>query len=157
MKIRSLAFFATAAGLSLWLHAAALASAEPAFGPGFWAVSEADPTGAPFNVGTWQAVADCGGGCLTVTSGDVSAKFTQQPDGTWTGTWHVVDDVCYDDFGATLPETATFTSNLVIHPDLTVSDHVVDEVGCYGGSGAYDATYTLTATGQRSSPDRITP
>jgi hypothetical protein len=108
-------------------------------------------------VDTWHAVADCGGGCLTVTSGDASAKFTQHPDGTWTGIWHVVDSVCYDDFGTALPETATFTSDLVINPDLTVSDHVVDEVGCDGGPGTYDATYTLTATGQRSGPDRVTP
>jgi hypothetical protein len=157
MKIRSLAFLAVAAGLSLGLHAEAVASADPAFGPGFWTVSEPDPTGAPIDVGAWHAVADCGAGCLTVINGDLSAKFTQHPDGTWTGTWHKVDGECYDDFGNTLPETATYTSNLVVNPDLTLSVHVVDEVGCDGGPGTYDATYTLTATGQHSGPDRITP
>jgi hypothetical protein len=157
MTIRSLAFLAAAAGLVLGLHVEAVASADPAFGPGFWTVSEPDPTGAPIDVGVWHAVADCGAGCLTVTNEDVSAKFIEQSDGTWTGTWHIVDDECYDDFGNALPETATFTSNLVVNPDLTVNTHVVDEVGCAGGPGAYDAAYTLTATGRNSGFDRVTP
>jgi hypothetical protein len=138
------AIVAAATGFLLSQQAGAVAAGEPAFGPGSWTMSETGPFGAPRDVGRWQVAADCGTGCLTVSDGDNSAKFEQNRDGAWIGGWHIVDGDCYDDFGNTLPATATYNSHFVVNPDLTVIDHVVDLVGCDGGSGFYDAAYTLT-------------
>jgi hypothetical protein len=117
------------------------AAADSAFGPGRWALTEVGTTGVAAN---WRAVADCGENCLTVTEGDASAQFSQQSNGAWTGNWRIVDGDCYDESGNRLPATATWTSNFTVNPDLTVADHVVDEIGCDGVPGAYDVTYSLS-------------
>ena len=144
MKLRALPIWSAVIGLLLALPILTIATAAPAFGPGTWAVNSADAAGARLQVDSWRVVADCGNGCLTVNGGGASAQFTQQTDGTWTGSWRVVDGKCYDDANNVLPSTATWTADMVINPDLSVVDHVQDERGCGGGTESYDSNYTLT-------------
>jgi hypothetical protein len=130
------------------------AAADPVFGPGDWAITEVGSTQV---WASWHVAADCGANCLTVTEDEASGKFNQQSNGTWTGGWRIVDGDCYDESGNRLPETATWTSSFTVNPDLTVADHVVDEIGCDGRPGAYDVAYSLSQAGHFSGPDRVTP